>query len=140
MISHLLTAEFAPKIVEDWDKTKKRPPIKKNTGYLKYLKNRKVNPVIIKQRKAISKSEMTDLSEIFTLEKAVEINQSKCDMPHHSILIFKNNVQSYIDICFYCKRIHTSKDIDLYGTDFTDNKWETLKLFFKKKGLTYELD
>lgn len=25
LISHLLTAEFAPKIVEDWDKTKKNP-------------------------------------------------------------------------------------------------------------------
>jgi hypothetical protein len=103
------------------------------------LKKGKINPAIIKQRKAISKSEMNELSEIFRLEKAIEINQTKCDIPHHSIIIFKNNVQSFIDICFYCKRIHTSKGINIKEAEFTDNKWEQLKFFFNKHGLTYQL-
>ena len=139
LISHVLTVEFAPKIVEDWDKTKKRPLVKKYAPYPKYLKNEKINPAIIKQRKAISKSEMDELSEIFRLKKAIEINQTKCDMPHHSIIIFKNNAQSFIDICFYCKHIHTSKDINLEEAEINDNKWEKLKAFFNKHGLTYQL-
>ena len=139
LISHVLTVEFAPKIVEDWDKTKKRPLVKKYAPYPKYLKNGNVNPAIIKQRKAISKPEMNELSEIFRVEKAIEINQSKCDMPHHSIIIFKNSSQSFIDICFSCKSMHTSKRINLEEADFTDNKWEKLKAFFKRHGLTYQL-
>ena len=139
LISHVLTVEFAPKLVEDWDKTKKRPLVKKHAPYPKYLKNEKVNPAIIKQRKAISKSEMNELSEIFRVEKAIEINQTKCDMPHHSIIIFKNSDQSFIDICFYCKSMHTSKGINLEEAEFTDNKWEKLKAFFKRHGLTYKL-
>ena len=139
LISHVLTVEFAPKIVEDWDKTKKRPPVKKYAPYPKYLKNEKINSAIIKQRKAISKLEMNELSEIFTFEKVIEINQIKCDMPHHSIIIFKNNDQSYIDVCFGCKRVNTSKDINITEADFTENKWQKLKAFFNKHGLTYQL-
>ena len=52
LISHVLTVEFAPKIVHDYDitKTKKRT-IKKEHSYPKFLKNGKINPSIIKQKK-----------------------------------------------------------------------------------------
>ena len=139
LISHLLTAEFAPKIVEDWDKTKKKPSLKKNAPYPKYLKNGKINLAIIKQRKVISKIEIVELSQILKNEIVEETNLIKCDWPHHSILIYKNGTLSYIDLCFDCMHINTSKDINLSEADFTENKWEKLKLFFKKHGLSYEL-
>jgi hypothetical protein len=139
LISHVLTKEFAPKITEDWDKTKKRPPAKE-TFYPKYLKKGKINQAIIKQRKRILKTEVAEISNIFKYEIAEEKNQVKCDWPHHSILIYKNKSLSYIDLCLDCKQINTSKDIALSEADLTDNKWENLKLFFKKHGLTYELN
>lgn len=138
LISHVLTAEFAPKIVRDWDKNKKKQ-IKKDVTYPTYLKNGKINPAIIKQRKAISKTETIELSQTLASEKVEEINQTKCNMPHHTIIIYKNNSQSYIDLCFYCKKLNTSKDITLTEGDFNDNKWERLKSFFKKQGLNYQL-
>jgi hypothetical protein len=139
LISHVLTVEFAPKIVEDWDKTQKRPRTGK-TRYPKYLKNGKINPVIIKQRKILSTTEITELSQILKIEKVEERKSFRCDWPHHSILIYKKNILSYIDICLDCQHVNTSEDIALADEDFSENKWEKLKLFFKKHGLTYELD
>ena len=138
LISHVLTKEFAPKIVHDWDKTKKWP-IKKEVTHPTYLKNEKINPAIIKQRKVVSKKEMTELSQILKYENAEEINQIKCNWPHHSILMYRKNKLSYIDLCFECRHINTSKDIHLTEGDFANAQWEKLKLFFKKKGLNYEL-
>ena len=140
LISHLLTVEFAPKIVHDYDITKtKKSKINRDPFYPKFLKDGKINPAIIKQRKVISKSETTKLYEILKFEKVTETNSARCDWPHHTIIIYKNNVQSYIDICFSCKRINTSKNIDLTTVDFTENKWKKLKAFFNKHGLTYQL-
>ncbi len=139
LISHVLTVEFAPKIVRDWDKTKKEP-IKKLSAYPTYLKKGKINPAIIKQRKILSRTETAELSQFFKYEIVEEINQIKCNLPHHSILVYKKNILSYIDLCLDCKHVNTSKDIVLTDGEFTDNKWEKLKLFFKKQGLTYELD
>ena len=138
LISHVLTKEFAPKIVHDWDKTKKRP-IKKEVTHPTYLKNEKINPAIIKQRKVASKKETIELSQIFKYENTEEINQIKCNWPHHSILIYKNGMFSYIDLCFDCRHINTSKDIDLTEGDFTENTWGKLSVFFKKHGLNYKL-
>ena len=140
LISHVLTAGFAPKIVRDIDArdTKKRT-VQNEIQHPQYLKNGKINSAIVKQRKVISKAEIAELSQIFRVEVVKETNLYKCDMPHHSIIIYKKGVQSYIDICFACKRIHTSNDIALAEADLTDNKWEKLKSFFKKFGLTYEL-
>lgn len=143
LISHVLTAEYAPKIVRDWDKTDgksgKTKTLIKKIPNPKFLKNEKINPTIIKQRKTISKAEITELSQIFKYEIVAETNQIKCNQPHHSILNYKKNILSYIDICFDCKHINTSKDIALTEADFNDNKWERLKNFFKKNGLTYQL-
>jgi hypothetical protein len=138
LISHVLTVEFAPKIAEDWDKTKKRQSQRKII-YPTYLKNGKINPAIIKQRNVISKIEANELSQILMYEIVEGTNQIKCNWPHHSILVYKKNKLSYLDICFDCKRINTSSDINLSESDFTENKWEKLKLFFKKIGLNYEL-
>jgi hypothetical protein len=59
----------------------------------------------------------------------------QCDMPRHSIIIYKNDKQSYIDICFGCKRINTSNDIDFSVIDMDDEKWEDLQKFFMANGI-----
>ena len=94
-------------------RNRQKKQIKKDVTYPTYLKNGKINPAIIKQRKAISKTETIELSQTLASEKVEEINQTKCNMPHHTIIIYKNNSQSYIDLCFYCKKLNTSKDITL---------------------------
>ena len=62
-------------------------------------------------------------------------NKISCDLPQHSIIIYKNGKQSFIDICFMCKKIHVSQDIDFSEKDFDDEKWNQLKVFFQNAGI-----
>ena len=139
LISHELTTGYAitPELEigdtslnsKEWHKLHPPP--------LKFLVNGKLNRNIIVESHFLSKTGKDSL--IITLLRRVilkEISRTTCDEPRHTIIIYKNGKEVYIDICFGCRRIHTSKDIDFSESYMDDKKWEELEDFFKVSGLT----
>lgn len=140
IISHEITVEYGPKLVHDWDKKDKSFNLRKwnklHPPLENYLYKGKLNRKIIKESFKLRAGNRAELLSI--LLKKVQITTVKnynCDEPRHSIIIYKNMKQSYLDICFSCKRIHTSRDIDFSFFNMDENKWESLKNFFQ----TYEI-
>ena len=68
------------------------------------------------------------------------MENGKCFIPHHAILIFKNQEISFIDICFGCSHLATSKDIKVSDDDFDRRKWRELQSYFKQNRITYKLE
>ncbi len=141
LISHEVTAEYGIKIVPDWDKRDTSMNLKKwnklHPPLLKYSDKGKLNRKIIKESLALTNGNKTNLSNILLRQVLLKsFNPTTCDEPRHSIIIYKSNKQSYIDICFGCRRIHTSKDINFSEFYMDEKKWADLEDFFKTNGLT----
>ena len=64
-----------------------------------------------------------------------EFKTNNCDEPRHTIIIYQNLKESFIDICFGCKRIHTSKDLTFSESDLDEEKWNELELYFKQNSI-----
>ncbi len=125
VVSHTLT--YTPKINEgDYSP--------------RLIENGKVNEKIIKQRLKLGEKDINLLASILIMPlKLGEIYESgKCFMPHHGILIYKQDKCSFFDICFDCKHFVSSDDIKL-----SDNlriiTWQKLKAFFKNRKLDYQI-
>jgi hypothetical protein len=98
--------------------------------------NGKINRQVIIESQLLLDSDKINLSKILlrqVLKKRLQF--AECDDPQHSIIIYKKNKQSYIDICFGCRRIHTSTDIEFSESYLDERKWQQLESFFKRKGL-----
>jgi len=129
IVSHLLTYESL--VVDENGKTRKQRFLIKN-GFL--------NKSIIKEYVKLSKPEVDTLLAILNIpETASELNAIKCFSPHHGIVIFKNKMVSYIDICFDCLHIAVSNDID-DGFYFSTGTWKKLRTFFKSKKIHYQMN
>lgn len=65
----------------------------------------------------------------------------KCYYPHNAILFMddRNNVFEYIELCFTCQRNVVSSERIETG-EFCTEKYELLKLLFKKFGIKYTGD
>jgi hypothetical protein len=140
LISHNLTREFAPKIKRDYEKGTKKINYKKWNSLYKpapiFLINGKINRKIIVETISLSNSGKANLINILAKRKmSREVKMMQCDQPRHTIIIYKNNTESYIDICFGCKRINTSNDIKFSVIDMDDEKWEDLQKFFMASGI-----
>ncbi len=140
LISHNLSREFAPKIKRDYEKGTKKINYKKwNSLYPpapRFLVNGRINRKIFVETISLSNSGKASLINVLGKRRiSKEIKMLQCDMPRHSILFYKNNKQSYIDICFGCKRIHTSTDIQFSEADMDDEKWGDLQKFFAANGI-----
>jgi hypothetical protein len=138
LISHILTEEYL-KPIYDWDTRYPSKTSKKNKNELpvshKFIEKGRINSAIITESKLVL-NDKDLLIEILTKSPIFEnYNKISCDMPQHSIIIYKNGRQSYFDICFRCKKIHTSKDFNFSEIDFDNEKWERLEVFFKKLGV-----
>jgi len=141
LISHEVTLEYGFRIAPDWDKSDTSMNLQKwnklNPPLLKYLDKGKLNRNIIVESLSLTDSIKIKLSNILLRQVLLKkFNPTKCDEPRHSIIIYKNNKESYIDICFSCRRIHTSKDIDFSEFYMDEKKWADLVDFFKANGLT----
>ena len=108
-------------------------------GIYRLVEKSKVNYKIIKERYSLDKNETDSIAKIIiTPNNDSTIEDIRCFMPHHGILIFKKGKCSYFDICFGCRHFVTSKDIKL--TDELDDKtWNALESFFRNRKLNYEL-
>jgi hypothetical protein len=140
LISHNLTRGFGPIIKPDYEKGTKKVNLKKwnalHPPAPNFLTNGKINRKIFVEATSLKSNSRLNLLNILLREKiSREVKVMTCDMPRHSIIIYKNNKQSYIDICFGCMRIHTSTDIQFSEADMDDEKWEDLQKFFVEEGI-----
>ena len=99
------------------------------------LEEEKPNAKIIQEKTVSATANQRELIKILSKEPTGAAKYAACFTPYHAIFIFKNNVTSYINICFTCQRIETSRNINLREGDFDDDKWELLKKFFKELGI-----
>jgi hypothetical protein len=130
IVSHEATAGIV--IVDEETGIKHEPP--------ELVKNGQANRSIIRESRVLSDTALQQLSRILLRPfDDTEIEIGKCFIPHHGILIYNNRAISFIDMCFPCKGISTSKDIHLTIRDFDDRKWDDLIAFFKSTGFKYEL-
>lgn len=142
LISHEETQEFKPRILPDWDsrdtsmnlvKWKKLHP----SHTLSFFENGKINRKIIVESASLNDKNRNALVNILAEKDAKEIlREIGCDEPRHSIIIYKDGNESYLDICFGCEKIHTSNDIVFDEADMNEKKWFSLKYFFQLNGLT----
>jgi hypothetical protein len=109
-----------------------------NESYL--VKRDSINASLIKQRHSLKN--ISDVKFLwFTLTRENHdsiIEEISCFDPHHTVLIFKERMISFIDICFECRHFVTSKDITL-SDQLSKETWEILERFFRKKGMTFQL-
>jgi hypothetical protein len=68
-----------------------------------------------------------------------QITVARCFLPHHAIIVVNKGKASYLDICFDCRRVESSPDIQIDDGDFDTRKWKELLAFFQRQGLQYEL-
>ena len=128
IVSHKATAGEA--MIDDNEKI--HPPAK-------LIVKNKLNQAIIHEIVKITQPALQELSEILIrpFEDSV-IEMANCYIPHHTIIIYKNEKISSIEICFDCMRYYASKDLQ-FNESFDKRKWTELNSFFKKQGLEYKL-
>ena len=99
----------------------------------------KVNDSIINGRAILSASDLDTLASLLTAPYTKrEIEDIRCFLPHHGILIYKKARCSYFDICFGCRHFITSRDIKISDI-LLDSVWQSMETFFINRGLTYEM-
>ncbi|MFT3702138.1 MAG: hypothetical protein QM802_07200 [Agriterribacter sp.] len=98
--------------------------------------NGKLNRAIINEQALLTDTARLDFIKILLRPVNIEkYTPTKCDQPRHSIIFYKNDQQSYIDICFGCMHIHSSADINFFEHNMDQKKWEQLMNFFKRNGV-----
>ncbi len=60
-----------------------------------------------------------------------------CFLPHHAILVYKENKISYLDVSFECKGWETSNDSLFEGVYLSDQGLLNLRKYFHNKGIKY---
>lgn len=140
LISHLTTQEYHDKregIISPADIVDST-----NGIFPSFFVGKDINSLIIVQKKLLTKQEVASL--IYIIQKPVKKSNigsvSLCFEPHHAVLIYSRHQLSYIEFCFHCSDLVTSKDLKLKNSDFKDGKWKDIKAFFYEHGLTYEID
>ena len=128
IVSHKATAGEA--MIDENEKI--HPPAK-------LIVKNKLNQAIVHEKLKITHPALQNLIEILIrpFEDSV-IEMGNCYIPHHTIVIYKNEKISSIEICFSCMRYYASKDLQ-FNENFDKRKWNELNTFFKKQGLEYEL-
>jgi hypothetical protein len=124
MISHRTTA--GPVYDEKTGKTVNAPPL---------IISGKLNNSIVLESKKIDQATKAKLATLLMKKrKSGPIEMAKCYIPHHSIVIYRKGVISFVEVCFGCMGLRTSKDIRLSESDFDEKKWDELKAFFARLG------
>lgn len=96
----------------------------KNIPLPKLVVNNQPNRTIIYEERIITDTALLRLTQILIRPfEDTEIERGMCFIPHHAILIIKNNNTSFIDICFGCLGIATSPNIKITADDFDKRKW-----------------
>jgi hypothetical protein len=103
------------------------------------LVNGEINKKIIHEQNVLPNDSISTLVQILSMPtNEDDYSGAHCCDPHHAIFIIKNGQISYIDLCFHCFCVFTSKDLELIK-GYNEPKWEALLSFFKKLGFEYEM-
>jgi len=107
----------------------------------KLIVNGRLNETILHEKWVLKNTSIQRLSSIITrpFQDSV-IERGMCFIPHHAVVIFKKRKTSFVDICFGCRGIETSRDIKMTAWDIDFRKWEELRDFFKQHGMKFELE
>lgn len=106
---------------------------------LQLVVQNKLNDPIVKERYRLQVKETESLARILiTRNTDREIENIRCFVPHHGILIYKKGTCAFFDICFTCRHFVTSKDISL-SDELSRKTWKMLEQFFRVRGLRYEM-
>lgn len=106
----------------------------------KLVVNGRPNRSIFLEERVIRDTGLQALAQILSRpfeDKTVE--RAMCFMPHHAVLILKKGKTSFIDICFTCSRLETSRDIRITSDDFDKRKWSELEAFFIQRDMKFML-
>jgi hypothetical protein len=118
--------------------TSLKPRYEMSPTQYRLILNGKVNQNIIIERKIIKGKSLQYLSKLLNASfKDNSIEKGRCFNPRNTIFIFKGKKISFIDICFECREIESSKDIKIPENDFDNATWEKLEHFFKENGFVY---
>ncbi len=114
------------------DKAGKAMPVPKwvvggHPNYKALLKYRRLTP-----------AQRIELSRILVRPfRDKKITTMHCCQPHNILFLVRHGHTSYLDICFGCLCLDSTKDLErLYA--FDDRKWTELDKFFDKLGLGYK--
>lgn len=77
------------------------------------------------------------LEILFTKNKDSIITRYNCFIPHHAVIVYFKNKIDYLDICFLCKTIETSKNSIFSQIDMANKTFDLLESFFQKNGIKY---
>lgn len=103
------------------------------------LVNNKINQKIIHELKTLTNNSIDTLVKILSMPtNEADYEMSHCCDPHHTIFIIKDGQISYIDLCFHCFCLSTSKDLELIK-GYDEPKWIALLSFFRKLSFKYEM-
>jgi hypothetical protein len=107
----------------------------------KLIVNSRLNETIIHEKRVLNDTSIQRLNAIITrpFQDSV-LEKANCFIPHHAVVIFKKRKASFVDICFGCRGIETSKDIKMTSWDIDNRKWNELIVFFKQHGMKYKLE
>lgn len=114
---------------------------KSKSYYRKIVENQKPNKSIINERIKLNAESINDLLKLLNGNPQTIIGYDlSCFEPHHTILIYKKNKCSYLDICFECKKNSSSGDF-LFNENFmkSEEDWYNLEAFFRKSKIEYKM-
>ncbi|ANE51881.1 hypothetical protein [Flavisolibacter tropicus] len=102
------------------------------------LDSGRLNTSIIQERVRLKDIEAVGLGQILDEKVTDDIIYTACFDPHHTILAYKDNKISYIDLCFDCKGF----DVHDFPFEHTMSyaKYNKLKAVFKSHRFTYMID
>ena len=105
--------------------------------FSKLVVNNNPNYAVIKEVIYLSKLKVDTLYALLTqANNDLIIEELACFSPHHGILLFKDGICYYYDICFHCRNYIASKEIAL-ANELNNIGWNKLQSFFKQQGLKY---
>ena len=104
------------------------------------LADGRINNKIIKESKIANRETLDSLTSILTKQHSAFSGPYKCGFdPHHTIFLIRTGKISYIDFCFTCFALDTSKDLEAFD-EIGDVEWHRLKNYFKSQGFKYQLE
>ena len=101
------------------------------------LKNEYLSLYSLRAKQQLDHTQISQLINILTSGDRILGRKAttKYFKPRNAILIYKDSVLSYIDICFTCQRIETTDDIHFDDFDIKPDKWTKIKQYFKNLNL-----
>ncbi|HNO71642.1 MAG TPA: hypothetical protein PKO16_07725 [Bacteroidia bacterium] len=99
-----------------------------------------LNTKLIRERHRLQNQQIVSLASLITAKSnnTSLVEEKGCYKPHHSILVYKNGLIQFIELCFECQNFKTSKEFSSI-VYFDNYQWGELKKFFNSNGLTYRL-